>query len=161
MPHWLSVILVGCATAPAPELPRTERPFPADGLVTQRAILTIRGRQFSFNGYLALSRGRGQRLLVTGNFGNVLADLLVKPDGRVHVMRSSSALRPHWIKRYVAEDLQCIFGNAPEGNCPGKMLTPNHFIIQRPRYSLDLQIVEVTPGPQPAQLFDETVKGTP
>jgi len=34
------------------------------------------------------------------------------------------------------------------------MLSPTHFLIERRRYKLDLQIVEIKPGPQSPDLFD-------
>jgi hypothetical protein len=36
------------------------------------------------------------------------------------------------------------------------MPAANHFIVKRHGYSLDLRIVEVKPGAQPASLFDES-----
>ena len=158
---WL-LLAAGCATPPAPgNLPHATNSFPADALVTQRGVLTFWGRQFTMNGYLAISASGGHRLIVTENFGNVLADVLVKRDGTVVVMRSSRAFKPEWIKRFVAADLQCIFGDAPRADCPGRQLSPTHFVIERRQYKLDLQTVEVKPGPQPAALFDETQKATP
>jgi hypothetical protein len=151
------LVAAGCATGPKATLPRTGQSFPEDGLVIQRAILTARGRQFTLNGYLALSRTGGKRLIITENFGNVLADVLIKPDGAVHVMRSSQAFRPAWIKRYVAADLQCVFGDVPGAKCPGRMLSPKHFIIERFWYKLDLQILEVKTGAQPPSMFAESV----
>ena len=153
----LALLAGGCATRP--ELPRTARAVPADALITQRAVLTARARQFTLNGYLSLSEARGKRLIITENFGNVLADVLVKPDGTVHVMRASSAFPRRWIKRYIASDLQCIFGG-PVMKCPGRMLSPTRFVIERFWYQLDLQIVEIKPGPQPPAMFDETTKAT-
>jgi len=76
-------------------------------------------------------------------------------------MRSSQLFRAEWIRRYVAADVECIFGAAPKKNCPGKMLSPSHFLIQRRGYTLDLQIVQTKPGPQPPELFDETKKDSP
>jgi hypothetical protein len=32
----------------------------------------------------------------------------------------------------------------------------NHFVIDRGGYKLDLRILEIKPGAQPAELFDET-----
>jgi len=150
------LLAAGCATRPKETLPQTPRSFPADGLITQRAVLTARGRQFTLNGYLSLSATGGKRLIITENFGNVLADVLVKSDGAVHVMRSSQAFRQKWIERYVAADLECIFGDAAEGNCPVRMISPTHFVIDRFWYDLDLQIVEIKPGPQPSTMFDAT-----
>jgi hypothetical protein len=159
----LVLLAAGCVSPmpPPSSVPRPAELFPANALVTQRAVLTVRGRQFALNGYLALSETGGRRLIVTENFGNVMADVLVKRDGTVHMMRSGRTFRPAWIRRYVAADLQCIFGDAPEANCPDKMLSPTHFVIERRWYTLDLQIVEIKPGPQPPGLFDEGKAKTP
>jgi len=161
---WLltGVLAAGCATAPPPAgAPRARGSFPGDGLLTQRAVLTARGRQFALNGYLALSTAGGKRLIVTQSLGQVLADVLVKPDGSVQVVRASRMLRPEWIRRYLAADLECIFGNAPGTEGPLRMLSPTHFLIERRWYTLDLQIVETKPGPQASELFDATSKATP
>lgn len=149
------VLLAGCATAPRTQIQRSPGLFPADAMITQRGVLTVLGRQFTLNGYLATSATNGQRLIITENFGGVLADVLVKPDGTVHVMRSSSAFKPKWIRRYIAADLVCIFGNEPQDDRPGQMLSPTHFQIERRWYKLELRIVETKPGPQPAAMFDE------
>jgi len=152
----LLALATGCATPPTGTLPRTAHLFPADARVTQRAVLTVRGRQFTLNGQLASSATNGWRLIVLENFGGVLADVLVKRDRTVHVMRSSRAFKARWIRRYVAADLECIFGDAAAGPRPGRMLTPTHFVIERRPYQLDLQIVEIKPGPQSPELFDES-----
>ena len=160
----LAGLVAGCATAPAPNsTPRPALSFPADALVTQRAVLTMRGRQFALNGYLALSKAGGKRLIVTQSFGHVLADVLVKRDGTVRVMRSSPMLRPNWIQDYIAADVECIFGEAPAAvspACPVRILSSAHFVIERRWYKLDLQIVETKAGPQPPELFDETRPAT-
>jgi hypothetical protein len=101
------------------------------------------------------------RLIVTENFGNVLADVLVKRDGSVQVMRSSAAFRPAWIERFMAADLKCIFGDAPESGCPVQAISPTHFVVKRFWYSLDLHIVDIKPGPQPAAMFEAPPKKTP
>ena len=123
----------------------------------QRAVLTAHGRQFTLNGYLALSKTGGKRLIITENFGAMLADVLVKPDGKIFVMRSSRLFRPEWIQRYVVTDMECVFGEAPQENCPGKMISPAHFLIQHRGYTLDLQIVESrSPNRNCQELFDAT-----
>jgi hypothetical protein len=154
-------VFTGCATAPRSQIQRPPGLFPADGLITQRGVLTVRGKEFTLNGYLASSATNGQRLIVTENFGGVLADVIVKPDGTVHVMRSSSAFKPRWIRRYIAADLACLFGNAPQTDCPGQMLNPTHFQIERRWYKLDLRIVDTKPGLQPAAMFDESPNAKP
>ncbi len=156
---WLLLFLAwfaGCATGPHSQIQRPPASTPPDAMITQRGVLTVRGRQFTLNGYLARSATGGKRLIVTENFGGVLADVLIKPDGAVQVMRSSRAFKPTWIRRYLAADVECLFGDGSSTDCPGQTLSPTHFLIQRRWYKLDLQIVETQPGPQPAALFDES-----
>ena len=150
------LLLTGCATAWRTQIQRTPNSFPADALITQRGVLTVLGRQFTLNGYLASSSTNGQRLIVTENFGGVLADVLVKPDGKAYVMRSSRVFKPKWIERYIAADVQCLFGNSQQTDCPGQMIASNHFLIERRRYKLELHIVETKPGVQPPEMFNTT-----
>ena len=157
---WISVLIMvllgaaGCSTPPKTSFRPASTPFPAEALVTQRGVLTVLGRQFTLNGYLALSPTGGKRLVVTENFGSVLADVLITPDGVAHVMRSSRALKPKWIRRYLAADVQCLTGGTTVEECPGGMISPTHYLVQRRWYKLDLQTVNVKPGPQPATMFD-------
>jgi hypothetical protein len=155
------LFLTGCASSPRPQIQRPADSLPADALITQRGVLTVLGRQFTLNGYLASSATNGQRLIITENFGGVLADVLVKPDGKAHVMRSSRAFKPRWIERYIAADVRCLFGNGSEKDCPGQMLGPNHFRIERRWYKLDLHIVETKPGLQPLDMFAVPKIGKP
>ncbi|MGC3961199.1 MAG: hypothetical protein QM813_25705 [Verrucomicrobiota bacterium] len=156
------MLATGCATAPRPQLQSPANTFPADALITQRGVLTVfGGKQFTLNGYLARSATNGQRLVLTENFGTVLADVLVTPDGKAHVMKSSRAFKPKWIERYVAADVRCLFDPAPANDCPGQLLGANHFLLQRRWYKLDVQIVNIQPGIQPAALFDTTAAEKP
>lgn len=152
----LLALLSGCATTPRSQIPPSPDSIPTDAMITQRGVLTVLGRQFTLNGYLSLSATGGKRLIVTENFGGVLADVLIKPDGSVRVMRSSRAFKPEWIRRYVAADVECLFGRGAKNDCPGRRLSPTHFLIERRWYKLDLQIVETRPGPQPATMFNES-----
>jgi len=155
------MLATGCAT-PRAQLQRPANNFPADALITQRGVLTVfGGKQFTLNGYFASSATNGQRLVLTENFGGVLADVLVTPNGEAHVMKSSRAFKPKWIERYVAADVRCLFGSATTDDCPGETLGPNHFLIQRRWYKLDVQIVNIQPGSQPAALFDATQADQP
>jgi hypothetical protein len=157
----LLLLAAGCVTTPQGNLPRVANSFPPDALIIQRAVLTVHGRQFTLNGYLALSKTGGKRLIVVENFGAVVADVLVKPDGKIFVMRSSRLFHPEWIQDYVVADMECIFCGALETNCPGKMLSPTHFVMEHRGYTLDLQIVETKSGPQPPELFYATKKEMP
>jgi hypothetical protein len=148
---------LGCASPPRSQLQIPANTFPAEALITHRGVLTVfGGRQFTLNGYLATSATNGQRLVITENFGNVLADVLVTPDGRAHVMKSSRAFKPAWIERHIAADVRCLSGTNPPGDCPGEMIAPDRYLIQRRWYRLELQTVEIKPGPQPPNLFDAT-----
>jgi hypothetical protein len=90
------------------------------------------------------------------NFGTVLADVLVKPDGKIYVMRANKIFTPKRIRRFVAADLETIFGDQPMAKWPVQTLGENHFLLQRRWYSLDLRIVETKLGAQSPDLFDET-----
>ena len=125
-------------------------------MLVQRGLFTIIGRQFAINGYLAMNSDGARRLIVTETFGNVMADVLVKPDGTVFVLRSSRLFPEKYIRKQMVPDLECLFGPETVTNCPATMPEPNHFIINRGWNKLDLRIVETKPGVQPAKLFDET-----
>jgi len=145
--------MVGCATTPKSQLQIPPQTFPADALITQRGVLTVfGGRQFTLNGYLATSATNGQRLVLTENFGSVLADVLLTPDGQAHVMKSSRAFKPKWIERYIAADVRCLLGLGG-ADCPGQQLAPDRFAITRRWYQLEVQTVNITPGLQPAETF--------
>lgn len=145
------LFLAGCATN---KLAGPERHFPPNAFMTHRAIFTARGKQFALTGYLVLSETQGKRLIISQSLGQTMADLLVKPDGTVQVMQASPAFKKEWIRRYVAADLECIFGEHPKKHCSVQVLGPDHFFVKHFFYKLDLRIVETRPGPQPPSLFE-------
>ncbi|MEJ0089766.1 MAG: hypothetical protein WDM80_08495, partial [Limisphaerales bacterium] len=160
----LASFLAGCATKELPptvNLPPSPKLFPADALITQRGVLTVRGRQFTLNGYIAKSATGGLRLIMTENFGGVLADVLVKPDGRVFVLQAKPPFREAWVERFIAADLKCVLAAGMETDCPVRMLSPTHFVITRRQYELDLRTVEVKPGFQPTEMFAPARGGKP
>ncbi len=114
------LLAAGCASAPTPtHFVRPAGLFPAEVMIVQRALFTAHGRQFALNGYLALSPTGGQRLIVTETFGNVMADVLVKPDQQVFVLRSSRLFPEKAIRRLLVPDLECVFGDSPANGLPG------------------------------------------
>jgi hypothetical protein len=152
----LLFMVAGCASPRGPQIKApAAQDMPAEAFMTHRAVLTARGKEFALTGYLAISRERGLRLIVSEMFGQQLADVLVKPDGSVHIMKASPMLKPQWLERYLAVDLKCLFGQADQ-LCPVTVLAPNHFLLKRRWYKLDLRLVETKPGPQKAELFDES-----
>ncbi len=157
----LVLLAAGCATRPpyrtlTPQATGQTWTFPPDALITQRAIVTARGQQYTWNGFLARSEQGGLRLLITTDFGQTVADVLVKPDGQVFVMNPGRMLRPAWIRNYVARDLTSIFGNNQQPDPAVRMIDPNHFVISRRWYSLDLRVIQINPGPQSPERFDPT-----
>lgn len=151
----LSVLFVtSCATTKSKSTSGAELQFPPNAFMTHRAIFTARGKQFALTGYLVLSESRGKRLIISQQLGQTMADLLVTPNGTVHVMQSSPAFKPEWVRKYVAADLECVFGKHPQKKCPLQVLDPNHFVIKHFFYKLDLRIVETKTGAQPESLFD-------
>ena len=123
--------------------------------MTHRAVMTARGKEFPLTGYLAISQTGGMRLIISQMFGSPVADVLVKADGSVHVMRNSAMLKRKWIERNVAADLKCLFSRAAT-QCPVEEIDPKHLILQRRWYKIDLRIVDIKAGPQRAELFDES-----
>src|SRR5690349_6649747 len=90
---FLSVVLVtGCTTTKTKTTAgAVERNFPPNAFMTHRAIFTARGKQYALTGYLALSESGGKRLIISQPMGQTMADVLVTPDGTVHVMQSTPA----------------------------------------------------------------------
>ena len=160
----LAWLAAGCATTElqtTANLPRTAQSLSADAFITQRGTLTVRGRQFTLNGYVAKSSTHGLRFIMTENFGGVLADVLVNPAGQVFVLQAKPPFRPAWVKNYIAADLKCLFSDRAETDYPVQILSPTHFLIERRWYKLDLRTVETKSGPQPAEMFDEPRGGKP
>jgi len=157
----LALLTAGCATPKysviydPPATPHPARLFPAEAFITQRAVLTVHGRQFTLNGYVAKSEARGLRLIVTENLGGVLADVLVKPGGKTFVLKANPPFRPAWVEQFIAADLKCVFVESAETNCPLRMPSNTHLVIKRRGYKLDLRTVEVKAGLQPAEMFSE------
>src|SRR6266536_6038513 len=124
----LALLIAGCATNNPNNQSVFERHFPPNAFMTHRAVFTARGRQFALTGYLALSETGGMRLIISQSLGQTMADLLVKPDGTVHVMQASPMFKPEWIRKYVASDLECLFGRSPPKKCAVQMFDSNHFL---------------------------------
>ena len=159
-----AVLTAGCAAPKSIEPPPIAHParlFPAEAFVTQRAVLTVHGQQFTLNGYVAKSESRGLRLIVTENFGGVLADVLVKPDGKIFVLKTGPPFRPAWVEHYIAADLESIFDDHAKTDGSLRMLSDTHFVIERSGYQLDLRTVDVTPGQQSAEMFESPGGGKP
>ena len=156
----LSCVLGGCASRPAapPPLVESRAFFPTEAFIIQRVMFTVQGEQYPLNGYLALSETRGKRLVLMDTFG-IVADVLIKPDGQVFVMKSSRMFSARCIRQFMAADVQCVFGGRTMLDCPVSSPAPNEYVIDRGgRYQLDMRILQVKPGRQPDTMFDKMVQ---
>src|SRR5579859_1738361 len=155
----LSCVLGGCASHPVvpPPLVESRAFFPGEAFITQRVVFTAHGEQYPLNGYLALSETRGKRLVLMDAFG-IVADVLIKPDGQVFVMKSSRIFSARCIRQFMSADVQCVFGGRTTLDCPVSSPAPNEYVIDRGRYQLDMRILQVKPGQQPDTMFDQAVQ---
>lgn len=82
--------------------------FPARYNATQRAIVTVGGKQFTCDGLLTVSPMNGYHLALASAFGTV-TDLRVRPDGRTELIKVTPLFRADWSRRFVARDLRWLF----------------------------------------------------
>lgn len=82
--------------------------FPARYCATQRAIITVGGKQFTCDGLLTVSPANGYHLALASTFGTV-TDLRVKPDGDTELLKVTPLFRADWSRRFVARDLRRLF----------------------------------------------------
>ena len=87
-----------------------------EGVATHRVLLSIGRRQFDLNSRLAMSPTHGLRLVALVSMGQVMLDVWVKPDGEVVMMREPMGLRPAWVERFVARDIQTLYRSMGEGD---------------------------------------------
>jgi hypothetical protein len=82
--------------------------FPGRYRATQRAIVTVGGRQFTCDGLLDVSPAEGWHLAIVSSFG-VVTDLRVKADGGCDLLKVTPLFREDWSRRFVARDLRRLF----------------------------------------------------
>jgi len=80
--------------------------YPEQARMTHRAILTVRGRQFAFDGYVAKA-GDNLRLVATGAVG-LIGELKWSRNGGAEIIRNGPFFRPAWSKDYMARDLALL-----------------------------------------------------
>lgn len=102
--------------------------FPARYRSTQRAIVTVRGKQFTCEGLLTVSPRDGHHLALVSSFGTV-TDLRVKPDDRVELLKITPLFRADWSRRFVARDLRWLF-TPPEHLLPVGQLADGRLVLQ-------------------------------
>ena len=104
--------------------------FPARYRATQRAIVTVGGRQFTCDGLLEVSPTEGCHLAIVSSFG-VVTDLRVKADGGCELLKVTPLFREDWSRRFVARDLRRLFV-APANLQPAGRLADGSVVLQTP-----------------------------
>lgn len=123
---WACIIVGGCSTTPyAPGTPIQDAAreqvlreslaaqYPQQFRAVHRAVLTVRGRQFSLDGYLRADRRAGFRLLATTGFGGSVFELAWSEEDGPIVLQSNGILRDDRLLAGPVEDVRAIFFNAP------------------------------------------------
>ena len=82
--------------------------YPRGKLLTQRAVVTAAGRQFSCDGLLQLAEDGGLRLALLAPMG-VLAELRVQADGTIHVVKTARSFPESWARKYVATTAKLLY----------------------------------------------------
>ena len=102
--------------------------FPVRYRATQRAIVTVGGRQFTCDGLLEVSPTEGCHLAIVSSFG-VVTDLRVKPDGDCELLKVTPLFREDWSRQFVARDLRRLF-MAPANLQPAGQLADGSVVLQ-------------------------------
>ena len=111
------LLLAGCATVQPTHEPALEQQvrqtfretFPQPVKLTQRAIVTAAGRQFSCDGVLQVAGDGSARLVMLAPVG-VMAEVRVRPD---EVVRTASSFPRRWAEEHLVAAVRLL--------CPGKM----------------------------------------
>jgi hypothetical protein len=110
----LLLSISGCATSniDKPVASSAAQPLPwflPDNVnMNHRALVTIHGRQFAWNGSLTGNTNDGLRLVITDTIG-LVADLKLDRNGAVTVGRLSPYFKEEWVRSYIARDLAAVF----------------------------------------------------
>jgi hypothetical protein len=149
---WLAAVLIaltgGCATPTHLATPRIlpddgthpaafaraeatlRQLFPARYRATQRAIVTVRGRQFTCDALLEVSPTGGLHLAIVSSFG-VVTEVRVARDGGCELLKVTPLFREDWSRRFVARDLRWLF-IAPASLQPAGQLVDGSVVLQTP-----------------------------
>ncbi len=87
--------------------------YPAGFRAVHRAVLAVRGRQMTFNGFL-LAKGPGHiRLVAAADMAGTVFELVRRPDGRARVLRAAPGLPASRLGACAARDAAAIYFARP------------------------------------------------
>lgn len=146
---WVAVLALGCAngcvshrgsaawqvvpaeasdTAAFASAQQTVREaFPAVYRATQRAIITVRRRQFVCDGLLTVSPAEGWHLALISTLG-LVTDVRVRGDGSTEVLKITPLFREDWAREYVARELRWLFA-PPSGLALAGRLSDGRLVL--------------------------------
>ena len=102
--------------------------FPPAYQATQRAIITVRRRQFVCDGFLTASTAAGAHLALVSTLG-LVTDVRAKADGSIEVQRVTPLFREDWAREYVARELRWLF-TPPQRLAPAGRLSDGRLVLQ-------------------------------
>ncbi len=82
--------------------------WPASYQATQRAVVTVRRRQYVLDGVLKASPAEGLHLALISSLG-LVTDLRRTPDGRTEILKTTALFPEAWARDYVGSTLDCLF----------------------------------------------------
>jgi len=128
----LAAAASGCASAPyvpgtplenpalARELRRSlEATYPPGFRAVHRALLSVRGREFTLMGYVLVRRPGDVRLLASGDMAGAAFEVVRRSDGSRSILRAAPGFRASWIREGAARDAAAIYCVRPS---PGASL---------------------------------------
>jgi hypothetical protein len=102
--------------------------FPPAYRATQRAIITVRQRQFVCDGLLTVSPAEGWHLALVSTLG-LVTDVRVRSDGSSEVMKVTPLFREDWARDYVARELRWLF-RPPTELVPAGCLSDGRLMLE-------------------------------
>lgn len=102
--------------------------FPSAYRATQRAIISVRQRQFVCDGLLTVSPAEGWHLALVSTLG-LVTDVRVKGDGSLEVLKVTPLFREAWARDYVARELRWLF-TPPPGLSPAGRLSDGRLLLE-------------------------------
>lgn len=113
----LVVLLAGCTTWGVslrwnsdPELEAKARQVLSTrpARLTQRAVVKVRGREFSCDGVVQFQADGGLRLAVLSPMG-VMAELRMDKEGAIEVVKTTPSFRNAWAQEYIGTVVKLLF----------------------------------------------------
>ena len=104
--------------------------FPPAYRATQRAIITVRGKQFVCDGVLHVSPDSGLHLAVVSTLG-LVTEIRVAPNGKVSLLKTTPLMKETWSSGFVARDLKILFLPNREHKTAAR-LSDGRLVLQAP-----------------------------